>query len=153
MLSYEQFRYISNITDLDSPYQYAGVPFSETATRATAERLRRTRQHLGSYRHDLMIAMRVVNGVEREMMKAEWENWLLDENTRCKQVQVLLQEPTSSTSKSKKTKVVESQLVLDNQVKEKSRLDSLRTWQKDYCGSCKLEQDMLRNGSKHLTFG
>ncbi|KUJ20936.1 uncharacterized protein LY89DRAFT_778579 [Mollisia scopiformis] len=150
---YEQFRYISNVTDLDSPYQYAGVPFSETATRATAQRLRRTRQHLGTYRHDLMIAMRVVNNVEREMMRAEWENWLLDENTRCKQVQALLREPPNSTSKSKKGKTVESQTVLDAQAKEKVRLDGLRIWQQDYCGSCKLEQDLILKERQHLTFG
>lgn len=151
--SYEQFRYISNVTDLDSPYHYAGVPFSETATRATAQRLRRTRQHLGSYRHDLMIAMRVVNNVEREMIQAEWENWLLDENTRCKQVQVLLRQPPNSTSKSKRSETVESQKVLDAQAKERTRLDGLRMWQRDYCGSCKLEQDSILKERKHLTFG
>lgn len=152
-LSFDQFRYISNVTDLDSPYQYAGVPFSETATRATAQRLRRTRQHLGTYRHDLMIAMRVVNSVEREMMRAEWENWLLDENTRCKQVELLLKEPPNSTSKSKRSKSVESQQVLESQAKEKSRLDGLRRWQQDYCGSCQLEQDMIVKERKPLAFG
>lgn len=100
-----------------------------------------------------MIAMRVVNNVEREMMKAEWENWLLDENTRCKQVQILLREPPDSTSKAKKSKTVESQQGLNSQAREKSRLDGLRRWQEDYCGSCKMEQDLMLKGRKHLTFG
>jgi hypothetical protein len=151
--SYEQFRYLTNVTDLDFPYQYASVSFSETATRATAQRLRRTRQHLGSYRHDLMIAMRVVNNVEREMIRAEWENWLLDENMRCKQVEVLLREPPNSASKSKKNKPVVSQQVLDAEAKERTRLDGLRQWQQHYCGSCRFEQDMMLNDRKHSTFG
>src|SRR5271154_7385946 len=92
LVSYEQFMDIANATDLDYPYQMAGTSFSETATRSTARRLRRTRQHLGSYRHDLIVAMRVVNNVEREILKAEWENWLLDENTRSKQVQMMIRE-------------------------------------------------------------
>lgn len=96
-----------------------------------------------------MIAMRVVNNVEKEMIRAEWENWLLDENTRCKQVEVLLREPPNSTSKSKKSKTVSSQQVLETPTNERSRLDGLRQWQQEYCGSCKLEQDMMENGRKH----
>lgn len=100
-----------------------------------------------------MIAMRVVNNVEREMMQAEWENWLLGENTRCKQVQLLLREPPNSTSKSKRSKTVESQQVLESQAKERTRLDGLRKWQQEYCGSCKLEQDMMLKEQMHLAFG
>lgn len=69
--SYAQFRDITNVTDMDASYETAGVSFSEKTTKSTAKRLRRTRQHLGSYRHDLLVAMRVVNNVEREMMRAE----------------------------------------------------------------------------------
>jgi hypothetical protein len=152
--SYEQFRDIANITDLDMPYQTAGISFSETATRSTAKRLRRTRQHLGSYRHDLLVAMRVVNNVEREMMRAEWENWLLDENARCKQVQVLLRENRTSASPNKKTKGTDSQKVFDAKERERrEKLDDLRSWQEEYCGSCKMEQEMLSKGRKHLAFG
>src|SRR5450756_139937 len=109
------------------PYQTAGIDFSETATRSTAKRLRRTRQHLGSYRHDLMVAMRVVNNVEREMMRAEWENWLLDENARCKQVQMLLRENRTSASPNKKSKGTYSQKILEAKERErKEKLDNLR---------------------------
>lgn len=135
------------------PFQTAGISFSETATRSTAKRLRRTRQHLGSYRHDLMVAMRVVNNVEREMMKAEWENWLLDENARCKQAQVMLRETRTSASPNKKTKSTDSQKVLEAKERErKEKLNELRKWQEEYCGSCKIEQEMLLKGRKHLSF-
>lgn len=166
------------MTDIDAPYQTAGVSYSEKITKTTAKRLRRTRQHLGSYRHDLLVAMRVVNNVEREMMRAEyvlrlctfqvlafgttntkkkntdtkiyrWENWLLDENTRCKQVGAILQEANrTSTTNGKKTK--ESQQVIDSR---NGRMNDLRRWHEDYCGSCKLEQDLLVEGRKHLAFG
>lgn len=152
--SYDQFREITNITDLDSSYQNAGALFSETVTRSTARRLRRTRQHLGSYRHDLVVAMRVVNNIEREMMQAEWENWLLDENTRCKQVQTMLRQNRTTTAPNKKAKGANSQQILDMKANERSgRIDELRQWHEEYCTSCKAEQDMLDKGRKHLTFG
>ncbi len=135
----------------------AGMSFSEAATRSTAQRLRRTRQHLGTYRHDLLVAMRVVNNVEREMVRAEWENWLFDENTRCRQVQTLLRENRTSTSTSarkKGKKSTEAQRVVDIKKHERAaKLDSLRIWHEDYCGSCKREQELLQTGRKHITFG
>jgi hypothetical protein len=152
--SYEQFRDIANVTDMDSPFQTAGTSFSETATRSTARRLRRTRQHLGSYRHDLMVAMRVVNNVEREMLQAEWENWLLDENTRCKQVQRMLRENQEKISSTRRTNGADSQQVLEAKARDRTaRMDNLRKWQEEYCGSCKLEQERLRDGQKQLAFG
>ena len=152
--SYDQFREIANITDLDSPFQMAGALFSETVTRSTARRLRRTRQHLGSYRHDLVVAMRVVNNIEREMMKAEWENWLLDENMRCKQVQTILRENRTTTAPNKKAKGADSQQVLEAKERERSsKMDEMRKWHEEYCTNFKFEQDLLEKGRKHLTFG
>jgi len=98
-----------------------------------------------------MVAMRVVNNVEREMMRAEWENWLLDENARCKQAQIILRE-NRTISSNRKTKGATSQQVIKDREKA-HRLESLRQWHEEYCGSCKLEQDMLLKGRKHLTFG
>jgi hypothetical protein len=135
---------------MDNPYQDAGISFSELATRSTARRLRRTRQNLGTYRHDLLIAMRVVNNVEREMLRAEWENWLLDENTRCKQVQWILRENKTKLSSSEKGKAPDFQLHLDS--KEKDKMEVLRQWQEEYCGSCKREQELLLDGKKTLAF-
>lgn len=152
--SYDHFREIANITDLDSPYQNAGAMFSETSTRSTARRLRRTRQHLGTYRYDLTVAIRVVNKIETEMMKAEWENWLLDETTRCKQVQTMLQANQAGSSTSKKGKTTKAQQVMEAKARERhGNMEELRRWHGEYCSSCKLEQDMLQKGRKHLTFG
>lgn len=134
---------------MSAPYQSAGILFSEPTTRSTAMRLRRTRQHIGSYRHDLLVAMRMVNSIEREAIRAEWENWLLDENSRCRQAGLMLREDRTTGTTAQKSRG--SQQVLDDQNRE--RMDSLRSWQEDYCGSCKMELDTLRKERKHLTFG
>lgn len=150
-LSYSTFKDITNITDMDTPYQSAGSSFSESATRSTARRLRRTRQHLGSYRHDLLVAVRLVNNVEREMMRAEWENWLLDENTRCKQVQMMLREDQMNMSPTKRIKGADPQQVLDAKEKDKmNKMENLRRWQEEYCGSCQREQELLFEGRQRL---
>lgn len=78
--------------DPDAPAHTAGLGYSDTPTRHTATRLRRTRQHLAGYRHDLLVAMRLVNNVERETIKAEWENWVLDEGARCRKMRDVLEE-------------------------------------------------------------
>jgi hypothetical protein len=132
------------MTDMDASYKFAGASFSETATRSTARRLRRTRQHLGSYRHDLLVAMRVVNNVEREMMRAEWENWLIDENTRCKQVQMILRENRTGMSPSKRVAASSSQIGMD--AEKERKLQAFRRWHEEYCGSCRKEQDVLIKG-------
>jgi hypothetical protein len=138
---------IANISNMDTSHEQAGASFSELATRATARRLRRTRQHLGAYRHDLLVAMRVVNSIEREILRAEWENWLLDENTRCKQAQMLLQD-NSNPSNDRSVGKADGQQVMD--IKDK-RMKNLRSWQEEYCGSCRREQEALHQG-QHLGF-
>lgn len=138
---------------MNAPYEIAGAPFLETATRSTAKRLRRTRQHLGSYRHNLVVAMRVVNSVEKEMLQAEWENWLLDENTKCRKVEAMLRDNRTGVSPGREAQGSASQQVLDTQHGDKEgRLEELRAWQAEYCGSCEQEQDRLFEGQQQLTF-
>lgn len=139
---------------MNAPYEVAGASFLETATRSTAKRLRRTRQHLGSYRHNLVVAMRVVNSVEKEMLQAEWENWLLDENSRCKQVEAMLRDNRTNIAQGRSSRLSDSQKVLSTHHREShGRLDELREWQAEYCNSCKLEQEKLFEGQEHLNFG
>ena len=42
-----------------------------------------------------MVAMRVVNSVEKELVEAEWESWVEDENRKCSRVESLLVEGTA----------------------------------------------------------
>lgn len=121
---------------------------TSTTSKATARQLRRTRQRLGSYRHDLLVAMRVVNSIEKEMIQSEWENWLADENLRCDQVKMMLSEKSSSSSSSSNNKAAAStagaggdgQKVM-RPIDEK-RVEALTHWHAQYCGSCKLEKDI-----------
>ncbi|CAK7216513.1 SNF1-interacting protein [Sporothrix bragantina] len=143
---YNTFLSIANVTNLDAPYEDAGALLSSPTNRATAQRLRRTRQRLGAYRHDLVVAMRVVNSVEREMVQSEWENWLADETQRCEQVGTMLAERNLRNSKhgdegerGEKNKEEDPK----GSEKETQRLALLAHWHEDYCGSCRADQVAL----------
>lgn len=97
------------------------LALSTPSTKAAARRLRRTRQQLGTYRHDLLVAMRVVNTIEREMLLVEWENWIMDEMFRCNQIERLIRGNDTSTSSGGGAEV-------------------LRQWHAEYCGSCRIQQ-------------
>ncbi|CAK7240626.1 MAG: SNF1-interacting protein [Sporothrix thermara] len=155
---YQTFLSIANASNLDAPYEDAGVLLSSPMNRATAQRLRRTRQRLGAYRHDLVVAMRVVNSVEREMVQSEWENWLADETQRCDQVGAMLADrnarrertfdktttttTTTTTTATTATDIERSEDKKKEQ-KEMQRLTLLSHWYEDYCGSCRSEQSAL----------
>ncbi|KAI9703570.1 MAG: SNF1-interacting protein [Candelina mexicana] len=147
---YSNFREMASLTDLNSPYQSAGSTFSDLSTKATARRLLRTRQHLGTYRHDLLVAMRVVNNVEREMVRAEWENWLLDENLKCDQLGRYININRTSVPSKGKPKWPDAQTLLG--AKGRSRLEDVRLWYNDYCASCRRERASLNAGKQTLAF-
>ncbi|EPE03519.1 ph domain-containing protein [Ophiostoma piceae UAMH 11346] len=140
---YDTFLSIANATDLNSRYEDAGELLLLPASRATASRLRRTRQKLASYRHDLVVAMRVVNSVEREMVQSEWENWLDDETYRCDQVhEMLLRQgrDNGSGDGSGDGNGDDSSAAVVSE-----RLALLAHWHKDYCGSCEADQRALED--------
>ena len=91
----------------------------KSADTRTARRLQRTRQTLGTYRHDLLVAMRVVNSIEREVVQAEYEDWLMGENRRCS----LLQDAIAGN----RTEHING------------RLNEIKDWQSEYCNSCVVE--------------
>ncbi|KAH8712153.1 hypothetical protein GQ44DRAFT_689312 [Phaeosphaeriaceae sp. PMI808] len=67
-------------------------PSSSPLTPSThgTRRLHRTRQNLGSHRHDLLVALRVVNRIEKEVVYAEYESWLRDETRKCERAGAML---------------------------------------------------------------
>ena len=105
-------------TDFASPSSSSGRPRS-TDTQSS-RRLQRTRQALGTYRHDLLVAMRVVNSVEREVVQAEYEDWLMRENRKCHLLQEAIAENRTEYTA--------------------ARLDEIRDWRGGYCESCGVEQ-------------
>ena len=88
-----------------------------------ADRLQRTRRHLGTRRHDLLVAMRVVNSIELEMLKAEWEAWLVEESARCHHLDRMLKNNGTDVAAERRS--------------EASR------WHERYCGSCEEQRVMI----------
>lgn len=149
---YDMFRGIMNSTDMDLPYHNAGATMLSGTSKAAARRLRRTRQRLGSYRHDLVVAMRVVNSIERELIQSEWENWLLDENLRCEQVKVMLADSGETGKSADNGKGGSSSGGGPQKVMrpvDERRISALREWHDDYCGSCRADQDGVLKGRKN----
>jgi len=72
--------------DMSSPYDSSAV----------ATRLRRTRERTGIYRHDLLVAMRVVNKIETEIVQAEWESWVKAETKKCDRAEGILKKCNES---------------------------------------------------------
>ena len=104
------------------------------SSRGTSDRLGRSRRRLGSQRHDLLVALRVINSIEREMVDAEWEGWLEDENFKCKHVKTLMQQNQTTP--------------LDQGSQQPSGIGSkertqIMSWYGLYCGSCAQEKELL----------
>ena len=75
------------LADVDTPLVSVGTGNArETDQLHSARRIQKTRQRLGKYRHDLLVGLRVVDRVEREVVKSEWEGWVKEEAGRCKVV-------------------------------------------------------------------
>lgn len=99
--------------------------------------------------------MRVVNSIEKEMVQSEWENWLADENLRCEQVKMMLSDKSNSSANNSAASNSNSstsaaplvhgggqQQKVMRPIDEK-RIESLREWHTEYCGSCRSEKDQI----------
>jgi hypothetical protein len=151
------FQVLSNSTDMDAPAQDAGAALALTSTssKSTARRLRRTRQRLGGQRHDLMVAMRLVNSIEREVVRSEWENWLGDENMRCERMRAMLEtehdkekaagkamDSKATDNKASDSKASENK-ASDSNGPSGEKIEELREWYDGYCGSCRSDMRAL----------
>ena len=130
LCSRDIFNDIMNLEDAALSYQSRQPGRSQTTA---ARQLQKSRQHLGLQRHDLLIAMRVVNSIEREMMQAQWENWLVEENAKCKHLGGLIQQNTTEFMAGKSGS---EQKALGA---DPARLEEIRGWHRDYCDSCNKE--------------
>ncbi|KAL9029945.1 MAG: hypothetical protein Q9196_001873 [Gyalolechia fulgens] len=126
--------YLSN-TVTNAPNAPPSALTAEPAHRASFRRLRRLQQHLGSRRHDLVVALRVINSIEREMVDAEWEGWLYGEVARCKQFEMRLHkvhgDDGSETGQQRTLHL------------EHAHWSDVRLWHEKYCSSCFREEESL----------
>ncbi|GAB1216890.1 hypothetical protein ATERTT37_006109 [Aspergillus terreus] len=104
-----------------------------------ARRLQHTRERLATYRHNLLVALRVVNSIEKELIQNEWERWLRQELKRCRQVEVLLGKGEGED--------FDMQMNRLGQTVFADLSDDVRQWYEQYCTSCHKEQEQIeRNG-------
>ncbi|KAH7117576.1 hypothetical protein B0J11DRAFT_467941 [Dendryphion nanum] len=120
---------------LTNPTSHSHSPLSSTSSSSTTthtqRRLHRTRQNLGSHRHDLLVALRVVNRIEKEVLDAEYENWLREETVRCERVGSMLGEAGRSKKGGKEEKKMEE-------------------WVRGYCGDCERALDGVKEVGRGL---
>ena len=126
-----------NLGDEDTHRQSQQLPSTRPSQTPAARRLQRSREHLGLQRHDLLVAMRVINSIERETLQAEWENWLLEENVKCKHSGAMLSHNTTELLAGNSNHVKH---VLEGNSR---RLEEIRAWQQQYCESCKQELETV----------
>jgi hypothetical protein len=114
-------------TLLTSPQHTPQTPLPPSTQ--ASRRLHRTRQSLGSHRHDLLVALRVVNRIEKEVLEAEYENWLVDETQKCEVMGTILARDGEEKDNKGKT--------AGKGVKEgKAEGKVVEEWVKGYCGDC-----------------
>ena len=100
-----------------------------------ANRLSRSRDAIARYRHDLLVALRVVNRVERDVVLVEWEDWVKSEERTCARVEGKLQQRLEGKGK-KGISIGKEQL---EEVLGKD------FW--EYCQNCREERGRIGNGT------
>ncbi|KAL4881316.1 hypothetical protein BJY04DRAFT_218486 [Aspergillus karnatakaensis] len=104
----------------------------ESVARSAARRIQQTRERLGMYRYNLLVALRVVNNIEKEVIQSEWERWVQQEVRRCRQVENLLTDDRAGIQGDKAAQKVLTGLN-----------DDVRQWYETYCSSCQQEQEHI----------
>ncbi len=110
-----------------------------TSAIGTGARMKRSRDAMARYRHDLLVALRVVNRIERDVVQAEWEDWVRAEDRKCGKVEQML--VVRQQKKSKKDKKAEEK------EKERSVEAELGPEFKAYCDSCRDELEAFGAGA------
>ncbi|KAJ5636575.1 uncharacterized protein N7484_009888 [Penicillium longicatenatum] len=111
----------------------------DAVAKSAAKRFQQTRERLGTYRHNLLVGLRVVNGIEKEVIQTEWERWLGEELRRCRQVEILLGGGSDEGEKDAQARRVFAE-----------NTDSVKQWYDRYCTSCRQEQDLVQKNDNLL---
>ncbi|KAF2160502.1 hypothetical protein M409DRAFT_70459 [Zasmidium cellare ATCC 36951] len=106
---------------------------SSTAS-PTRTRIHRSRDALARYRHDLLVALRVVNRVERDVVLAEWEDWVRSEEKKCAKIEGMVRRRRDTGKKDGKNARTETTLGSD-----------LGADFAEYCTSCREDLQGLNN--------
>ena len=123
---------------LTSPHSSKHSPWTggtPSSTQRAAHQLAQAQDNIGTYRNGLLVALRIVDSVEREVVQAAWESWLLEETSQCDRVEVIIGQNATGTGTASSDDVAASRDV-----------DDLRRWHNDYCGSCRADLAQLGKG-------
>ncbi|KAL4922700.1 hypothetical protein BDW62DRAFT_1529 [Aspergillus aurantiobrunneus] len=120
------------IRDSRTPLSLSTSSRKETLARSATRRIQQTRERLGVYRYNLLVALRVVNSIEKEVLQSEWERWLQQELQRCHQIEDLLARDVDNKSGTEEEQTVLAGLNGD-----------VRQWYESYCSSCQREQEQF----------
>lgn len=128
----DTFNSVMNLAETDAPHSSYGLSSLRPAQTAAVRRLQRSRQHIGTQRHELLVAMRVVNSIEREMVQAEWETWLLEESVKCKQLGAMIRQNSTELVAGK-----------SDHNQKTTRTEQIKIWHQRYCESCNEDQQVI----------
>jgi len=92
---------------------------------------------MARYRHDLTVALRVVNRVERDVVGAEWEDWLRGEERKCVRVEEMLKLRSGKKGSKKAVQAAELDAELGADFAE-------------YCASCRSDLEGIGHGEAGL---
>ncbi|KAK0389441.1 hypothetical protein NLU13_3016 [Sarocladium strictum] len=137
------YKGLMDATDMDAPWDEAGAALTSGYSRGSARRLKNTRQRLGTYRHDLLVAMRIVNSIEREVLQAEWENWLMNEKTLCDDLDIMLKADAGEEHGKSSDGTQQAFKGVPRQKKQ-----ALDEWSQNHCGSCRRDHEAMIMGRR-----
>ncbi|KAM5441243.1 SNF1-interacting protein [Microsporum ferrugineum] len=135
---FSTFREENGLMRTDLLLPPSGTPARNKISQSAAYRLQRTRERLGSYRHNLLVGLRVVNSIEREVLQLEWERWLRRETRRCTLLDIMLKEHIQYHDNDDYDGVLglRRQILSGNQ-------EEIEKWYKEYCSSCQRDQERV----------
>ncbi|KAF4124143.1 PH protein [Geosmithia morbida] len=148
---FSSFQDLLDATDMDVAWDddvWSPSSVLSPWSKATTRRIRRTRQRLGVYRHDLVVAIKVVNSIERQLLQSEWEDWLGNEILLCEDLGDVMRETESSSSASSvgsnkdtstSTAATMSSMHSFFRSMPSDKREALDGWRAKHCGSCKTD--------------
>ncbi|KAJ5084618.1 hypothetical protein NUU61_009197 [Penicillium alfredii] len=130
----------------EMPLSLSTLGSRDAMAKSAAKRFHQTRERLGLYRHNLLVALRVVNSIEKEVVQTEWERWLREEVRRCRQVEILLGTDAGEDDLNLKAgRLAQAERVFAEHA------DNVKQWYEGYCSSCRKEQEHAKeNGRGNL---
>ena len=122
-----------------SPTVLSSPTSPTTLQTSTTLHFQATRHHITTRRHDLLVALRIISSIEREIVKAEWEHWILQENARCNHLGRILSH-RNKTAEGSKGSENQEQIVDDGRGE---MTGEVKEWIGEYCGSCSREREAM----------